>query len=325
MVRDRLDLWQVEGRQPHSGADQDAFCRLAGGLLEYLILPQGHTFRMLMFHRLKQQVQRRDVFVIILPDFSVFQHAHDHGKVLFILRRFLVQHEDDGLEQSCFGLRPEWVGLMTALGRGCLDQRIHQLQCVFFIPQVAKGVITVRLFQIHKIQHPDVIAPFFQVSARVGQDFHFRVRDHIIGIGLQDVGLHITASLGRAAAADDQHIQGAPVFVGIQPQPHMAGQDLILFLTELRIDLPGRAPHGRAMFLAIPRPAAFRVIDAQAHNVNAGTNQDGQQALVRPLNLERVLQRGGQVGEQIRQTAAKGLCNEQRRPDDRDIEEKAQN
>ena len=29
MVRDRLDLWQVEGSQPHSGADQDAFCRLA--------------------------------------------------------------------------------------------------------------------------------------------------------------------------------------------------------------------------------------------------------------------------------------------------------
>ena len=102
MVGDSLDLRQVEGSQPHSGADQDAFCRLAGGLLEYLILPQGHTFRMLMLHRLKQQVQRRDVFVIILPDFSVFQHAHDHGKVLFICRRFLVQHEDNGLEQSCF-------------------------------------------------------------------------------------------------------------------------------------------------------------------------------------------------------------------------------
>ena len=109
--------------------------------------------------------------------------------------------------------------------------------------------------------------------------------------------------------------------MGIQPQPHMAGQDLILFLAELRIDLPGRAPHGRAMFLAIPRPAAFRVIDAQAHNVNAGTNQDGQQALVRPLDLEWVLQCGGQGGEQIRQTAAKGLRNEQRRPDHREIKE----
>ena len=113
--------------------------------------------------------------------------------------------------------------------------------------------------------------------------------------------------------------------MGIQSQPHMTGQDLILLLTKLRIDLPGRAPHGRAMFLAIPRPAAFRVIDAQAHNVNAGTNQDGQQALVRPLDLEWMLQRGGQVGEQIRQTAAKGLCNEQRRPDDRDVKEKAKN
>ena len=115
------------------------------------------------------------------------------------------------------------------------------------------------------------------------------------------------------------------MFVGIQPQPDMAGQDLILLLAKLRVDLLGGAPHGGAVFLAVPRPAALGVIDAQAHNVNAGTNQDGQQALVRPLDLERVLQRGGQVGEQIRQTAAKGLCNEQRRPDDRDIEEKAQN
>ena len=115
------------------------------------------------------------------------------------------------------------------------------------------------------------------------------------------------------------------MLMGIQSQPHMAGQDLILLLAKLCVDLPGGAPHGGAVFLAIPRPAALGVIDAQAHNVNAGTNQDGQQALVRPLDLERVLQRGGQVGEQIRQTAAKGLGNEQRRPDDRDIEEKAQN
>ena len=113
--------------------------------------------------------------------------------------------------------------------------------------------------------------------------------------------------------------------MSIQSQPHMTGQNLILFLAKLRVDLPGRAPHGRAVFLAIPHPAAFRVIDAQTHNVGASANEDGQQALVRPLDLERVLQRGGQVGEQIRQTAAKGLCNEQRRPDDRDMEEKAQN
>ena len=109
--------------------------------------------------------------------------------------------------------------------------------------------------------------------------------------------------------------------MGIQSQPHMTGQDLILLLTKLRVDLPGGAPHGGAVFLAVPRPAALCVIDAQPHNVNAGTNQDGQQTLVRPLDLEWMLQRGGQIREQIRQTAAKGLCNEQRRPDHREIKE----
>lgn len=38
-----------------------------------------------------------------------------------------------------------------------------------------------------------------------------------------------------------------------------------------------------------------------------------------------MFQCGGQVGEQIRQTAAKGLSNEQRRPDDRNVEEKSKN
>lgn len=38
-----------------------------------------------------------------------------------------------------------------------------------------------------------------------------------------------------------------------------------------------------------------------------------------------MLQCGSQVGEQIRQAAAKGLSNEQRRPDDRDVEKKTKN
>ena len=38
-----------------------------------------------------------------------------------------------------------------------------------------------------------------------------------------------------------------------------------------------------------------------------------------------MLQRGGQVGEQIRQAAAEGLSDEQRRPDDRDVETKTKN
>lgn len=113
------------------------------------------------------------------------------------------------------------------------------------------------------------------------------------------------------------------MLVGVEPQTYMASQDLILLLAELRVDLLGGAPHGRAMFLTIPCPAALRVVEAQAHDVGSRADENGQQTLVRPLDQEWMLQCGGQVGEQIRQTAAKGLGDEQRRPDDRDVEEKA--
>ena len=115
------------------------------------------------------------------------------------------------------------------------------------------------------------------------------------------------------------------MLVGVQPEPNVASQDLILLLAELRIDLLGGAPHGRAVFLTIPRPATLRVIEAQTHDVGSRADENGQQALVRPLDLEWMLQCGGQVGEQIRQAAAKRLSNEQRRPDDRDVEEKVKN
>ena len=115
------------------------------------------------------------------------------------------------------------------------------------------------------------------------------------------------------------------MFMCVQPQPDMAGQDLILLLAELCVDLFGRAPHGRTMFLAVSCPSSLRVIQTQAHNVGASANEDGQQTLVRPLDLEWMLQRGSQLGQKLRQAAAHRLRNEQRCPDDRDIEEKAQN
>ena len=95
-----------------------------------------------------------------------------------------MQHEDNGLEQSCFGLRPERVRLMAAFGRGRLDQRVHQLQRVLFIPQVAEGVITIGLLEIHKVQHPDVIALLFQITTCCKQDFGFRVGNDIICVCL---------------------------------------------------------------------------------------------------------------------------------------------
>ena len=71
------------------------------------------------------------------------------------------------------------------------------------------------------------------------QHLRFGVGDDIVGVGLQDVGLDIAAGLGRAAAADDQHIEGAAVLVGVQSQTDISGQELVLFLAELGVDLLG--------------------------------------------------------------------------------------
>ena len=82
------------------------------------------------------------------------------------------------------------------------------------------------------------------------------------------------------------------MLVGIQPQPHMAGEDLVLLLTELRVELPGRAPCGGAVFLSVPCSALSGSIETQPHEICAGADENGGQALVCPLDLERPFQRG---------------------------------
>ena len=41
---------------------------------------------------------------IFLAHLRVFQHTHDHREILLVFRRFLKQHEDDGLQERGFGL-----------------------------------------------------------------------------------------------------------------------------------------------------------------------------------------------------------------------------
>lgn len=72
---------------------------------------------------------------------------------------------------------------------------------------LAERVIAVRLRQIHQIQHSDVVSLPFQIPSGGGQHLHLRVRDHIVAVCFQNVGLDIAAGFGRAAAANDQHIQ----------------------------------------------------------------------------------------------------------------------
>ena len=117
------------------------------------------------------------------------------------------------------------------------------------------------------------------------------------------------------------------MLVGVQAQADVASKDLVLLLGKHGVDLFGGCPGGGAMFLSVPCPALPRLVEADTHDIEPGAGQNRRQAVLRPVDLEGVLQGLGQPGEDLRQTAgqalaaAQGLGEEQRRPDNGDIEE----
>ena len=143
-----------------------------------------------------------------------------------------------------------------------------------------------------------------------------RLKD-LLSVNTQD---DIAAGLGGTAAADDQHIQRAPVLVGVQAQTDVTSEDLVLLLGEHRIDLLGGCPGSGAMLLTVPCPALLGSMQADAHDVEPGTDQDGRQAVLRPANPKGVLQGLRQAGQDIRKAASQGLGEEQGCPDNGDIE-----
>ena len=111
------------------------------------------------------------------------------------------------------------------------------------------------------------------------------------------------------------------MLVGIQPQTDVFGQQLVLLLSEHGVDLPGRGPSGGAVFLALPGPALLVGVEADPHDVGSGAEQDGHQTMLRPVDEKGVFHGRRQVGDDLRQAAAQGLGDEQRRPDYGNIEE----
>ena len=206
-------------------------------------------------------------------------YAHDHREVLLIFRCFLKQHEDDGLQECGFGFGPKRIRLMAALRRGGLDQVVDQLQHVLFVAQIAERIVTVRLFQIHKVQNAHVVALLFEIAARGKQHFRFGVCYDIIGVCGQDIRQHKTACFGCAAAADDQHVEGAAMLVRIQTETDVLGQWDAVLLRELRIDGCGCGPRRGAVFLAVAGSALIRPIKQNCHAISGKADEDRRQAL----------------------------------------------
>ena len=102
----------------------------------------------------------------------------------------------------------------------------------------------------------------------------------------------------------------------IQAEPDVLGQRDAVFLRELRIDGCGCGPRRRAVFLAVAGPALIRPIKQNCHAISGKADKDRGQAFVRPHDICRLLQRARQILQQLRQTAAKGLRQQEGKPDD---------
>ena len=114
--------------------------------------------RVTHFQPFKQLVQRRHIFVVVLPYLSGAYHLHDHREVLLVLRRFVMQIEHQRQEQHRRRLIPKRVLALTALRRGVLKQVCHKALNVVVIPQIDKGVVAMALVHIDKVDHLDVVA-----------------------------------------------------------------------------------------------------------------------------------------------------------------------
>ena len=108
------------------------------------------------------------------------------------------------------------------------------------------------------------------------------------------------------------------MLVRIQTEPDVLRQRNALLLRELRVDGCRRRPRRGAVFLAVAGPALIRPVKQNCHAVSGKADEDRGQAFVRPHDIRRLLQRARQIPQQLRQTAAKGLRQQERKPDDGD-------
>ncbi len=98
-------------------------------------------------------------------------------------------------------------------------------------------------------------------------------------------------------------------------------QSIVLFLGEHGVDLLGRGPGCGAVLLAVPATALVGGNVGKSHDISSRAGQNGEQAVLCPSDLEGVFHCRRQIGNDVREAAAQGLGNEQRRPDNRNIEE----
>ena len=106
---------------------------------------------------------------------------------------------------------------------------------------------------IQKIQHTNLITLLPQQMPRTAQQLAFRVENGKARVGLTQIRFGVKSRFACAAAADNDRIEVAAVLSPVQSHTDILREDLVVLrlgCPVFSVDGSGRAPLGRAMFLA---------------------------------------------------------------------------
>ena len=213
------------------------------------------------FQPFKQLVQRRGVFVAVLPHIRRTQHFHDHWKVLLVGWRFVFQIEDQRQQEHRRGGVPKGIVGLAAFRRGAFEQIGHKPLHIVVVPQVDKRIVAVAFLHVQQIQHPHLIALLSQQMPRTAQQLAFRVEHGKARVGLTQIWFGVKSRFACAAAADNDRIEVAAVLSPVQTHTDILCEDLVVLRRSrpvFSVDGSSRAPLGRTVFLAPAVIAAGR-------------------------------------------------------------------
>ena len=222
--------FQIELLQAGDQRDLNGFQSLAAAGVIAPIVFQGNMLRAVLLQLFEQGVQRRNMVFIILLDLAVADHVHNHGEVLLVGRRFIVQIEHQRQKEHGRRLIPEGVLRLTALWRGVLEQVRHKPLNVVVTLQINKGIVAMTLSHVDEVNHLDYISLRLEQCTCITEKLALRVKHHKGSVGIHDVGLGIEPCFAGTGAAADQNVQIASVLSAVQSDGNPLGQNLVFCL-----------------------------------------------------------------------------------------------
>ena len=166
------ELLDIEYGKPCPAGDKDAFRRLPGCKLIFLVLPDREVLRVLFLQVLKHDIHRVLEFLIILADLHGVDELDQGGKVLLFFWCLVVDIPYQGTVEQGLRFCPEFVtGFSVAFGVG--DQCGDELQDVLLAVDIGEGVVMHALFEIDGVQDPDLVSVLLQGVAALQDDGAF--------------------------------------------------------------------------------------------------------------------------------------------------------